>query len=103
LTSQRDWTIEGVAKLSLWFHGASANSAERMYVALNGNAVVYNDDAAAVQKTGWTQWIIDLRAFADQGVNLANVNTLTIGFGTKGNPAAGGTGTMYFDDIRLYR
>jgi len=103
LTGQRDWTAEGVAKLSVWFRGASANSAERMYVALNGNAVVYHDDAAATQKTGWTQWIIDLQAFADQGVNLANVNTLTIGFGTKGSPAAGGTGTMYFDDIRLYR
>jgi hypothetical protein len=36
-------------------------------------------------------------------VTLTNVNTITIGFGTKGSPAAGGTGKMYFDDIRLYR
>jgi len=36
-------------------------------------------------------------------VNLAAVNTITIGFGTKNSPASGGTGTMYFDDIRLYR
>jgi hypothetical protein len=35
------------------------------------------------------------------GVNLADIDTLTIGFGTKGSPAAGGTGTVYFDDIRL--
>jgi len=103
LASQRDWTVEGVAKLSLWFRGASANSAERMYVALNGSAVVYNDDASAAQKTGWTRWVIDLQAFADQGVNLSNVNTLAIGFGTKNSPAAGGTGKVYFDDIRLYR
>jgi len=103
LVYPRDWTEEGVTKLSLWFRGSSANSAEKMYVALNGNAVVYNDDTAATQKGGWNQWVIDLQAFADQGVNLTNVNTITLGIGTKGSPAAGGTGTMYFDDIRLYR
>ncbi|MFH1148490.1 MAG: hypothetical protein V1736_12395, partial [Pseudomonadota bacterium] len=65
--------------------------------------VVYHDDPAATQKTGWNQWIIDLQAFADQGVALTNVNTITIGLGTKSSPAAGGTGQMYFDDIRLYR
>jgi len=101
LTYPRDWTAEGVTKLSLWFRGALDNSAERIYVALNGNAVVYNDDPAATQISGWTEWAIDLQAFADQGVNLANVNRITIGIGTKGSPAAGGTGTMYFDDIRL--
>jgi hypothetical protein len=36
-------------------------------------------------------------------VNLVNVNTITVGLGTKNSPAAGGTGKMYFDDIRLYR
>jgi hypothetical protein len=51
----------------------------------------------------WTQWIIDLQAFSSQGLNLANVNTMTIGFGTKNTPAAGGTGTVHFDDIRLTR
>jgi len=97
----RDWTEEGVTKLSLWFRGDPANSAERMYVAINGNAVVYHDDAAATQKAGWNQWVIDLQAFADQGVNLTNVNTIAIGIGTKNSPAAGGSGKMYFDDIRL--
>jgi hypothetical protein len=72
-----------------------------MYVALNGNAVVYHTDPKAAQAAGWTEWVIDLPAF--QGVTLTNVNTITIGFGTKGSPAAGGTGKMYFDDIRLYR
>jgi len=101
LVYPRDWTEEGVAKLSLWFRGASGNAADRMYVALNGNAIVYHEDPAATQKGGWNQWIIDLQAFA--GVNLTNVNTMTIGFGTKNSPAAGGSGQMYFDDIRLIR
>jgi len=47
----------------------------------------------------WTEWTIDLQAF---GVNLANVNTIALGLGDKNNPQAGGSGTMYFDDIRLY-
>jgi len=72
-----------------------------MFVALNGTSVVYHDDASATQTTGWNQYVIDLQAFT--GVNLTNVNTITIGIGTKDSPAAGGTGTMYFDDIALIR
>jgi len=103
LVSPRDWTADGVTKFILWFRGRLTNAAERMFVALNGNAVVYHDDPAATQLGGWNEWIIDLQAFADQGVDLSNVNTITIGFGTKGSPAAGGTGQMIFDDIRLVR
>ena len=100
LVYPRDWTEDGGTKLSLWFRGVSGNAADRIFVAL-GNAVVYHDDPAATQMTGWNEWVIDLTEFA--GVNLTNVNTITIGVGTKGSPAAGGTGTMYFDDIRLVR
>jgi len=103
LVYPKDWTEGGVTKLSLWLRGASANAADRIFVALNGTAVVYNDDSAATQMTGWNRWVIDLQAFADQGVSLANVNTITIGVGTKNSPAAGGAGQLYFDDIRLYR
>ncbi len=99
----RDWTAEGVTKLSLWFRGATSNSAERMFVALNGTAVVYHDDPAVTKMRGWNEWVIGLQAFADQGVNLASVNTIAIGFGTKGSPAGGGSGKMYFDDIRLIK
>jgi hypothetical protein len=101
LVYPKDWTQEGVTKLSLWYRGNAANTADRMFVALNGTSVVYHDDPAATQIRGWKQWIIDLQAFV--GVNLTNVNTITIGFGTKDSPAAGGTGTMYFDDIWLIR
>ncbi|MFB0553490.1 MAG: sugar-binding protein [Phycisphaerae bacterium] len=102
LVYPRDWTEEGVTKLSLWFRGASVNAADSMFVALNGNAVVNHSDPAATQMSGWNKWVIDLTGFA--GVDLTNVNTITIGVGTKGSPAAGGgTGTMYFDDIRLIR
>jgi hypothetical protein len=103
LAYPRDWTEEGVTQLLLWFRGGSANAPERMFVALNGNAVVYHDDQNAAQAAAWTAWVIDLQAFADQGVDLTNVDTITIGFGTKNSPAAGGSGRMYFDDIQLIR
>ncbi len=102
LTYPRDWTENGVSTLTIWFRGDSANAAETLYVALNGSAVVNHDNPNAAQITTWTQWNIDLQAFADQGVNLANVNTIALGLGNRNNPLAGGSGTMYFDDIRLY-
>ncbi len=102
LTYPRDWTENGVNKLTIWFRGNSENAAETLYVALNGNTIVTNDNPDAAQVITWTEWTIDLQAFADQGVNLANVNTIAIGLGNKKNPVAGGSGTMYFDDIRLY-
>ena len=102
LTYPRDWTENGVNTLTIWFRGDSDNAAETLYVALNGNAIVTNDNPNAAQIDRWTEWTIDLQAFADQGVNLANVNTIALGLGNKNNPQAGGSGTMYFDDIRLY-
>ncbi len=102
LTYPRDWTEKGVNRLTIWFRGNSDNVAEPMYVVLNGSAVVFHDNPNATQVGTWTEWDIDLQAFADQGVNLANVDTIGIGFGDRENPQAGGTGTMYFDDIRLY-
>jgi hypothetical protein len=102
LVYPRDWTAEGTTKLSLWFRGDTSNAAERMYIALNGTAVVYHADAAAAQARSWTEWVIPLQAFADLGVNLSNVNTISIGFGDKNNVSAGGSGTVHFDDIRLY-
>jgi hypothetical protein len=103
LTSNRDWTVNGVDRLTIWYRGESANTAENLYVALNDSAVVNNDNPDAALITRWTEWNIDLTRFADQGVNLANVTSVTLGLGNRANPAAGGSGKMYFDDIRLYR
>jgi hypothetical protein len=57
-----------------------------------------------VQIDAWTEWRIPLQAFADQGINLGNIDKLAIGVGSKSGVASvGGTGTIYVDDIRLYR
>ncbi|MBN1804466.1 MAG: hypothetical protein JW837_04385, partial [Sedimentisphaerales bacterium] len=52
----------------------------------------------------WTEWIISLQDLADQGINLADVDRIAIGLGARSNiTIPGGSGKMYFDDIRLYR
>ncbi|MHC4370868.1 MAG: PA14 domain-containing protein [Planctomycetota bacterium] len=108
LTVSRNWTQDGMTQLSLWFHGDPANSAEGLYVAVSNAGgqpvVVYHEDPAAAQIDAWTQWTIPLQTFADQGIDLSNVDKLVLGIGTRGNTAiAGGTGKMLFDDIRLLR
>jgi hypothetical protein len=107
LTALRDWTQAGVADLSLWFRGSLNNAAEPMYVAVSNSAgapaIAVHDDAGAAQIGAWMEWRIALQAFADQGINLGNVDKLAIGLGSKGGAAAGGSGTMFIDDIRLNR
>jgi hypothetical protein len=98
LTANKDWTVNGVDTLTIWYRGANSNSAETMYVMLNGSANVDNDDPAATKASGWTEWNIPLQAFADQGVNLTNVNSITLGL----KSGTGGTGMIFVDDVRLY-
>ena len=104
----RDWTEEGVGKLIIWFRGIFSNDAERLYVSLSNltgdPVVVYHNDPAATQIGAWTKWVIPLQTFADQGIDLTDVNTMAIGVGTQGNMTTpGGAGKMYIDDIRLYK
>jgi hypothetical protein len=107
LTHSRDWTVEGVTALSLWYYGNSANVSERMYVSIANRtgapAIVYNDVTNATTMDAWRRWVIPLQDFAGQGINLRDVDRIVIGFGTKGSTAPGGTGRMYIDDIGLYR
>ena len=108
LSYPRDWTEESVAELSLWFYGDLTNILEPMYVAISNStgqpAVVVHDNILIAAVDVWTEWIIPLQSFADQGVDLTDVDKIMIGFGTKGNlTIPGGSGRMLFDDIRLYR
>ena len=88
--------------------GTIGNDPEPLYVAVSNKtgapAVVYNDNPDASVTNIWTEWIIPLQALADQGVNLADVDRIAIGLGTRDNTTApGGSGKMFFDDIRRYQ
>jgi L-ascorbate metabolism protein UlaG (beta-lactamase superfamily) len=99
-TVDPQWTDQDVGML--------ANTAAPMYVAIadggGADAIVYHDDPNAAVTDTWTQWVVSLGQFADQGVDLADVDRIAIGLGDPGAPGqTGGSGKMYFDDIRLHR
>ncbi len=94
LSPSQDWTKASAATFVLYFHGTAGNTGQ-LYVKVNDSKVVYDGDASDIAKVEWKQWNIDL---ASVGTNLQNVTTLIIGI--DGN---GATGTLYFDDIGLYR
>ncbi|MCP4250296.1 MAG: hypothetical protein GY778_24905, partial [bacterium] len=80
-----------------WMHqdvGIQSNAAEPLYVALCNSTgapvVLAHGDADASVTDVWTEWTIDLQAFADQGLNVADVDKIAIGLGTQGDPAAAG-------------
>jgi hypothetical protein len=88
--------------------GITTNAAEPMYVvvsnAAGAPAIVAHDDPGAATVDAWTEWVIPLQALADQGINLTDIDRIAIGLGAKGDAAAaGGSGTIYIDDIRLYQ
>jgi hypothetical protein len=99
-TAGPQWTDQDI--------GIESNDPEPMYVAISNidgePAVVYNEDPNAATMDSWTEWTIPLQVFADQGIDLTDVDSIAIGIGTKGNTTTpGGSGKMFFDDIRLYR
>ncbi len=106
-----NWTQLGVKALTLFFYGAAGNDVtEQMYVALedgseNIHIARYGDmgeDMNDITQEQWHQWDIPLSGFSDNGVTIADINKVRIGFGDRVSPVPGGTGVVYFDDIRLY-
>jgi hypothetical protein len=85
--------------------GIQSNYPEKLYVVLNDKAVAYTDDPNSTMKTSWTEWRVPLQEFANQGVDLTSVQTITIGVGNKpqDTTSPGGSGLIYIDDVRLYR
>jgi hypothetical protein len=90
-----DWTRAVVKTLTLYFYGESGNSAgEQMYLKINGVEVPYDGASSDITHGIWQQWDIDLSSLV--GVDLQNVAELIIGF-----RGGGGSGVVYFDNIRL--
>ncbi|UCC21500.1 MAG: hypothetical protein JSW23_06695, partial [Planctomycetota bacterium] len=101
-----DWTAGGIKALTLSFMGDADNALDDMYVAVTDGSnstgkVLYPDVNELTEgRKGYQQWNIDLEEFvAANSVDLTDIQRLTIGFGDK---SSGGTGTVHFDNIRLY-
>ena len=103
-----DWTEYDVKGLTLWFYGTGDNDAEQMYLALEDNSgnlavIPYDGDANDLKAPIWQQWNIVLQDFNDvNNVDLSSIASIYIGFGDRYNRQPGGSGIVYFDDIRLY-
>jgi len=105
--TQQNWKLGGVKILGIYVHGEPNNTLEKLYVTVqdfnNHRLKVYYPDSNEMkQQTNedWIWWVIDLQRFEDAGVQLGKVKNLVIGLGDKATP--GGTGRIYFDNIRLY-
>ncbi len=98
-----DWSAGGATILTLHFRGRSSNSVERLYLAVEDDrgktAVAAYPDSNQVAMPAWTRWEIPLSTFSDAGVDLAAIEKLYVGVGDPDNPAPGGTGVLFFDDI----
>ncbi len=91
-TPAQDWSVAGIKTLTVFFHGATANTAGQFYVKVNDAKITYPGDASILSALVWKQWNIDLSAVG----NVKAVQTLTLGV------TGSGKGTLYIDDIRLY-
>jgi hypothetical protein len=116
-----DLTIAGMKMLTLWFHAGidditgrlpDANETEQLYVGVEDSDSDYAEvrypmeDMNDIRLLDWTEWNIALSDFEanNPDVNLTNIETLYIGFGNRKTSTGpfGGSGYIYFDDIRLY-
>jgi len=100
-------TSNGVGAWTNQDIGLTSNEAAPMYLAVSNNngttGMVYHENPEATLINTWTEWNIDLKDFSDKGVDLTDVNNITIGFGDASSSLPGGSGKMFIDDIRLYQ
>jgi hypothetical protein len=71
----------------------------------NSGVSIYDGEPGDVNEPDWHEWNVDLAAFDACGVSLTDVDRIHIGFGGprgEQGKAAGGTGTVYFDDIEIW-
>jgi len=96
----------------LWFYGNADNDTESMWVVLSDGTteaqstygIIPPDSPDDIKVEDWRDWNIDVQ---DQlgSINLANVESFSIGFGTRGRCDGeypdDPMGTVFFDDISL--
>jgi len=95
------WENAGVGAVAQ----AAGNTPETFTVSVQDSAgkakTVSHTDPAVIATGDWEQWDIPLSEFTSAGVNLGSVTKLTVGIGSPGAGAPGGSGKVYIDDIRL--
>ena len=95
-----DW--HELSTLNLSMLGRSVNSVEPVFVTLTDGILSHTiqlPDVSTLQEKIWQGATVQLIDFAEQGLDLSSITAMTIGLGSG---SAGGTGTVYFNDVVLY-
>jgi hypothetical protein len=102
-TAPQNWTVNGVDTLTLHVSGSAGNTEDRFYVTLTDSsgrsATVEVADTSFLTSSAWSVVSIPMADFA--GVNAAAITKMVVGLGNP--PAAGGAGSLLFDDFRVTR
>ena len=79
------------------------NPGDPLYVAVQDAAgksmVIRHPDLIATARPGWRQWRIPLSEFESAGLAMDRVEAMSVGVGDPENPASGGIGLIYIDDM----
>lgn len=106
--SNSNWGLDEIEAISIYFKGSSGNDADKLYVIIEDGdwipgtaAVRYDGDTNDLKNEYWQRWDISLEEFVEDNsaFRLEKVRSVAIAVGDMTNPQAGGTGTIYIDDI----
>ena len=107
LDAVQDWSGAGGKALTLYVYGdtsATAVATDKVYAVLEdsaGNAGAVQSDVDVMLEE-WQEINIDLQDYIAAGVDLTSIAKIYLGIGDRVNPQTGGTGKLYFDDVRVY-
>jgi hypothetical protein len=115
-----DWTSVDVRLLTVFFYGQAendANQTEQMYMAVSDTGGLYaemrygdnsGEALSDLKVEEWQRWDVPFVYFNDgnfaavpANIDFSSVDSVYIGFGDRFNPQAGGSGQVFFDDLRL--
>jgi hypothetical protein len=87
--------------LAIGVDSQKANAPDSLYVTIQDSAgkTATAINATAATWAAWTQWEVPLSSLT--GINLKSVKKMIVGAGSKANPAKGGGGMLYIDDIGI--
>ena len=99
----QDWTSPSADALVLYVKESKENAVEPLSLGVKDKAerlaFVAHPDPNILTTANWTRWTIPLRDFA--GIDTTGVKAMHIRIGDPNASAAGGTDTVFIDDIRL--
>ncbi|UCD50847.1 MAG: hypothetical protein JSW27_25395 [Phycisphaerales bacterium] len=102
-TTPQDWTAREGTMLTLFIRGSAGNTEDDLYLMVEdtaGNTALAVLPGATLASE-WAKWSLPLAGLSATGVDATAVTKICLGVGDRTNPAAGGAGQIFIDDIRV--